>query len=253
MKISVLLPEKNQSGKLLQHLRESILPYFDAAPVEYEVLICPNGCSDDEMASLSAAAENLPDNVRVLPNAKPGKGEGVKQGILASTGDYCLFMDADLATGLDAFAHVLPLLGKRDAIIASRDLKESVYGQKQPFVRHVTHFLSRAVIAAMFHLKVKDTQCGYKAFRTAVAKTMVERQIITGFAFDVEYLYFLRLNGFSIAEIPCVWTDDPDSTIKNKRKVYTAFYRDLRKIKKNKKNYLLDDQEKALLEVQDAH
>ena len=39
MKISVLLPEKNQSGKLLQHLRESILPYFDAAPVEYEVLI----------------------------------------------------------------------------------------------------------------------------------------------------------------------------------------------------------------------
>ena len=253
MKISVLLPEKNQSGKLLQHLRESILPYFDSASVEYEVLICPNGCSEEEMAALNEASNSLPPQVKILPNANPGKGEGVKQGILASSGDYCLFMDADLATGLDAFAHVLPLLGKRDAIIASRDLKDSVYGQKQPFVRRVTHFLSRAVIAAMFHLKVKDTQCGYKAFRTAVAKIMVEKQIITGFAFDVEYLYFLRLNGFSIAEIPCVWTDDPDSTIKNKKKVYTAFYRDLRKIKKNKKNYLLDDQEKALLEVQDAH
>ncbi|MGN1261893.1 MAG: hypothetical protein ACI4UT_02365, partial [Candidatus Enteromonas sp.] len=71
--------------------------------------------------------------------------------------------------------------------------------------------------------------------------------------FDVEYLYFLRLNGFSIAEIPCVWTDDPDSTIKNKKKVYTAFYKDLRRIKKNKKNYLLNTEERALLEVHDAH
>lgn len=253
MKISVLLPEKNQSGKLLQHLRESILPYFDSASVEYEVLICPNGCSEEEMEALNEASKTLPPQVKVLPNANPGKGEGVKQGILASSGDYCLFMDADLATGLDAFSKVLPLLGKEDAIIASRDVKGSVYGQKQPFVRRLTHFLSRQIIAFMFHLKVKDTQCGYKAFRASVAKQMAAKQIVTGFAFDVEYLYFLRLNGFSIAEIPCVWTDDPDSTIKNKKKVYTAFYKDLRRIKKNKKNYLLNAEEKALLEVHDAH
>lgn len=253
MKISVLLPEKNQSGKLLQHLRESILPYFDSVSVEYEVLICPNGCSEEEMEALNEASKTLPPQVKALPNANPGKGEGVKQGILASSGDYCLFMDADLATGLDAFSKVLPLLGKEDAIIASRDVKGSVYGQKQPFVRRLTHFLSRQIIALMFHLKVKDTQCGYKAFRTNVAKQMVAKQIVTGFAFDVEYLYFLRLNGFSIAEIPCVWTDDPDSTIKNKKKVYTAFYKDLIRIKKNKKNYLLNTDEKALLEVHDAH
>ncbi len=253
MKISVLLPEKNQSGKLLQHLKESILPYFDSASVEYEVLVCPNGCSEEEMEALNEASKTLPPQVKVLPNADPGKGEGVKQGILASSGDYCLFMDADLATGLDAFSKVLPLLEKEDAIIASRDAKGSVYGQKQPFVRRLTHFLSRQIIAFMFRLKVKDTQCGYKAFRANVAKQMVAKQIVTGFAFDVEYLYFLRLNGFSIAEIPCVWTDDPDSTIKNKKKVYTAFYKDLRRIKKNKKNYLLNTEERALLEVHDAH
>ena len=122
MKISVLLPEKNQSGKLLQHLRESILPYFDAAPVEYEVLICPNGCSEEDILSLSEAAKSLPENVRVLPNANPGKGEGVKQGILASTGDYCLFMDADLATGLEAFSNVLHFSGTAASLPTSKRL-----------------------------------------------------------------------------------------------------------------------------------
>lgn len=253
MKISLLFPEKNQGEKLVRHLQEDVIPYFDAQPVDYEILLCPNGCSEEEMALLSSCP--LPAQVRALPNAAPGKGSGVKAGIKEARGDYVLFMDADLATGLDVFEkEVLPRLGKADAIIASRDLKASVYGRKQPWFRRFTHFASRLVIATMFRLKVKDTQCGYKAFKTSVAKALVEKQLIDGFAFDVEYLYFLRRNGFSIAEVPCVWTDDPDSTIKRKGSVYRAFYRDLRRIKKAKAHYELTPEELSGAKgVTDAH
>ncbi|MDY5441770.1 MAG: glycosyltransferase [Candidatus Enteromonas sp.] len=243
MDISILLPNKSQGKKLIAHLKESILPYFDASGVSYEVLICPNGCTEDEMAYFSEVLKSLPPQVRVLDNATPGKGSGVRAGILAAKGDYVLFMDADLATGLEVFETVQPLLGEKDAIVASRDVKGSKYGQKQPFVRRLTHFASRQIIAMMFHLRVKDTQCGYKCFRRSVALKMVEKQIVDGFAFDVEYLYFLRLNGYSIAEIPCVWTDDPDSTITRKGTVYKKFFQDLKRIKKNKKNYILKEEE----------
>lgn len=251
MKLSILFPEKNQGEKMIRHILDEVVPYFDQQGIEYEVVICPNGCSKEEMALLSSAS--FPSQVRVLENATPGKGNGVRQGILAAKGEYVLFMDADLATGLDVYEkEVAPRMGKDDAIIASRDVKGSVYGLKQPFMRRVTHFGSRVIIAMMFHLKIKDTQCGYKAFKTSVARFMAEKQIVDGFAFDVEYLYFLRRNGFSIAEVPCVWTDDPDSTIHTSMKVYKAFYKDLRRIKKNKKNYLLTSEERASAKGEEA-
>ena len=244
MKLSILLPNKSQGEKLIQNLVKEILPYFDSKGFPYEVLICPNGCSEEEMAYFQEVSSSLPPQVRVLPNAEKGKGSGVKQGILAAQGEYVLFMDADLATGLEVFDRVYPLFGVSDAIVASRDVKGSRYGKKQPFVRRLTHFVSRQIIAAMFRLHIKDTQCGYKCFRHSVAKKMVEKQTILDFAFDVEYLYFLRLNGFRIDEVPCVWTDDPDSTITKKGSVYRKFFADLKKVKKNKDHYRLSEKEK---------
>ena len=98
----------------------------------------------------------------------------------------------------------------------------------------------------------KDTQCGFKAYRTSVAKVMVRHQKFNGFSFDLEYLYFLTLNGFRCKEIGCKWKDDPDSTI-SKRSVFISFYQDLKQIKKNKKTYLLSKEEKEELGGRYAH
>ena len=68
---------------------------------------------------------------------------------------------------------------------------------------------------------------------------MSKRQIIAGFAFDVEYCYFLELNGYKIKEIPVYWRNDADSSIKNATKAGKSFYKDMKKVKKNKKAYLL--------------
>lgn len=239
MKLSILIPAKNQSDKLAKHLQESILPYFDAQGITYDVLICTDGGSLEEQAKLEEHAKNLPAQVKLLPleNIK-GKGHAVKKAILASDADYVLFMDADLATSLDVFDAIKPLLGQKDCFIASRDLKESRYGQKQPFMRRLTHWGCRKVVQWTFHMKgIKDTQCGYKCIKTDLAKLAVERSIIDGFAFDVELLYILYLNGASIVELPCTWTDDPDSSVGSPWKTAKTFYKDVRRIKKNKKNY----------------
>ena len=239
MKLSILIPAKNQSEKLIRHLDESILPYFDKKGITYDVLLCLDGGSQEEYDILAKHA--FPAHVKLLPLLDvKGKGHAVKRLIEEASGDYGIFMDADLATGLDVFDKMEKDLGKYDCLIASRDLKESKYLRKQPFMRRITHWGCRMVVPFKFHMKgVKDTQCGYKCIRLSVGKEICKKSIIDGFAFDVELLYALYLNDKSIREYPCVWDDDPDSSVGSPLATSKRFYKDLRRIKKNKANYLL--------------
>ncbi len=239
MNLSLLIPAKNQSEKLLRHLKDSILPYFDAQGLSYEVVICTDGGSQEEHDILVKELPSLGHDIRLLDleNIK-GKGHAVKKAMLEAKGEYCLFMDADLATDLRVFDAIKPELGNVDCFIASRDVKGSTYGQKQPLMRRLTHWGCRKVVSWTFHMKgIKDTQCGYKCLRSELAKKEVGKSIIDGFAFDVELLYILYLNGCSIKELPCHWTDDPDSSVGSPWKTAKRFYADVRRIKKARKQY----------------
>jgi dolichyl-phosphate beta-glucosyltransferase len=103
-----------------------------------------------------------------------------------------------------------------------------------------------------FHLGYSETQCGFKLFRKDLAKALAKHQIIDGFAFDVEYLYFCHLNGFDIQEVPCEWNDGEKSTIEKAAKTSMNFVGDMKRIKKNKKNYILTLEEKESLKRKEA-
>ena len=250
VKISVIIPDKNQSSAFLPNLRNVFLPYFDSLGITYDVLIVADGSSEEEWEILRKEMPSFPAHVKLLPDeGLKGKGNAIKKGFLAADGDYVLFFDADGATDIHVFDEMKKDLGKVDGMIASRDAKGSVYVKKQPFMRRLTHFGARMVVKMKFHMKgVKDTQCGFKCFRGKLAKEMARRQIIGGFAFDVEYLYFLYLNGYSIKEYPCAWTDDAEgSSVKGVSKTSRRFASDLKIIKKNKTNYILTPEEKEAL------
>jgi dolichyl-phosphate beta-glucosyltransferase len=68
-----------------------------------------------------------------------------------------------------------------------------------------------------------------------------------GFAFDVEYLYILKLNGLTVKEVPCDWSDDPDSSIAHPLKTSFHFYKEMKAIKKRKEHYLFSTDEKKEL------
>jgi dolichyl-phosphate beta-glucosyltransferase len=248
MKLSIILPVRNQSAKLLKNLEERILPFFDKTGLVYEVLIESDSSDPENEKMLEEALPKLPLQVKHIPYENTrGKGYAVKRAIEASSGDYVLFMDADLSTDLKAFNAIRPELGKYDAFLASRHSKGSVITSKQTALRRLTSWGSRRLIRMMFHMKgIEDTQCGYKCFRRNVALAMVAHQIISGFAFDVEYVYFLYVNGFKIKTVPVEWANDPDSTV-NAFKASKAFYRDLKRIKKNRRHYILSPKEKEII------
>ncbi len=245
MKISIIIPTYNQSKKLLKNLKERIIPYFDSCGLTYSILLEADHSSEEEVRLLEEGLKKLPAQVKLDSyEDKKGKGWAIRKGILNSSGDYVLFFDADLSTDLTVFDSMKKDLGKYDAYIASRDCKGASYAKKQPLKRRITHFGARTIIRMKFKMKeVSDTQCGFKMFPLPLAKTMAERQLTLGSAFDVEYLYFLHLNKKSIKEYPARWEDDPESTLQGVVGSSKKFYMDLKAIKRNKAHYLLKEGE----------
>ena len=236
MKLSIVVPCYNESKDIAKN-SEIIKSYLENLKQDYELILVNDGSKDNTKEVIEA----IPGVKALSYEPNRGKGGAVKYGIENATGDYVLFMDADLSTNLEAIERFIKLAPNYDMVIGSRHAKDSVIKKKQPALRVFIGWCCRRLVNMKFHFKFKDTQCGFKAMRTDIAKKIVAKQVVNNFAFDVEYLYIAKLNNLSIYEMGVIWADDRGSTV-SPLKSSIKFFKDLSFIKKHKKTYLFDDQ-----------
>lgn len=232
MKLSVIIPCYNEASALTKNV-SVVLNKLHSLSIDSELILVNDGSKDSTKEVIESLEGVIPSGYDV----NRGKGGAVQQGIKDATGDYVLFMDADLSTDLEALDRLIPILDQYDFIIGSRHHKDSQIPIKQPAKRRLIGWFCRKIVNHKFKMKYSDTQCGFKAIRTSIAKKMIEKQIILGFAFDVEYLYIAKLNNLVVHEIGVTWRDDRGSTV-SPLKSSVKFFKDLKLIKKNKENYL---------------
>lgn len=232
MKLSIIIPCYNEAKDLKEKVGQ-VKKKLNTLNIESELILVNDGSKDNTQEVINSIDGVVHSGYEV----NRGKGGAVKQGILDATGDYILFMDADLSTDLKAFDEVIPLLGKEKFIIGSRHHKESVIPIKQPAKRRFIGWCCRKIVNNRFHFHYSDTQCGFKCIEKSLADKIATLQIVNGFAFDVEYLYIAKLLGVKVYEIPVTWRDDRGSTV-SPLKSSIKFFKDIKVIKKNKKNYL---------------
>ena len=232
MKLSVIIPCYNEAEDLKEKA-EIVKAKLASLNIESELILVNDGSKDNTKEVI----ESIDGVVKAGYDINRGKGGAIKEGISKATGNYVLFMDADLSTDLSAIDTLLPLLGKETFIIGSRHHKESMIPIKQPAKRRFIGWCCRKLVNSKFGMNYKDTQCGFKCIEINLAKKLIEKQIINDFAFDVEYLYYAKLNNIKAYEIPVIWKDDRGSTVSPFRSS-KKFLKDMKKIKKNKANYL---------------
>ena len=236
MKLSIVVPCYNESKDIAKN-SEIIKKHLEDIKQDYELILVNDGSKDNTKEVIEA----IPGVKALSYEPNRGKGGAVKYGIENATGEYVLFMDADLSTDLEAIDKFLKSAPNYDMVIGSRHAKDSVIKKKQPALRVFIGWCCRKLVNMKFHFKYKDTQCGFKAMRTDIAKKIVEKQVVNNFAFDVEYLYIANLNNLSIYEMGVIWADDRGSTV-SPLKSSIKFFKDLSFIKKHKKTYLFDNQ-----------
>ena len=236
MKLSIVVPCYNESKDIAKN-SEIIKNYLESIKQDYELILVNDGSKDNTKEVIEA----IPGVKALSYEPNRGKGGAVKYGIENATGDYVLFMDADLSTDLEAIDKFIQLAPNYDMVIGSIHAKDSVIKKKQPALRVFIGWCCRKLVNMKFHFKYKDTQCGFKAMRTDIAKKIVSKQVVNNFAFDVEYLYIAKLNNLSIYEMGVIWADDRGSTV-SPLKSSIKFFKDLSFIKKHKKTYLFNEE-----------
>ncbi len=127
--------------------------------------------------------------------------------MLHARGEVQLFFDADLATPLDQIPKIIqPILkNEYDVVFGSRALQEAVIQVEQSFLRRLRGRGGNLVIQLLTGMSIKDTQCGFKAFRRQASQTIFPLQQIEGFGFDPEILFIANKQGWRWKETPVVW------------------------------------------------
>lgn len=207
--LSIVIPAYNEEQRLGKTLTESF-NYLAAQDYTSEIIVVDDGSSDRtvEVANGFQSRASEKTKLSVLKNpGNRGKGYAVRNGMLHANGEIHLFFDADLATPLDQIPKVIqPILnGEYDVVFGSRALNEAVIEVEQSFLRQLRGRGGNLIIQTLTGMKVKDTQCGFKAFRRQASQAVFPLQQIEGFGFDPETLFIANKQGWRWKEMPVVW------------------------------------------------
>ncbi|NDV19266.1 glycosyltransferase [Pseudodesulfovibrio sp. JC047] len=218
MYLSVVIPAYNEQERIADTLY-TVKDYLSAQPYKSEIIVVDDGSRDwttEIVKTIDLYGKEMKDqNVStIMENVKNvGKGFSVARGIIKAQGKYVLFSDADLSTPISELEKFLPELENGvDVVIGSRRLKESEI-EKKPFYRDLMSSTFNAVVSLFAISGIRDTQCGFKAFRREAGQDIAHHQKLFGFSFDVEQLYLARKLGYSIKEIPVKWHHMEGSTV----------------------------------------
>jgi len=231
MLLSVVIPAFNEATRLPKTLQEAY-PYLEQHfKDDFEVIVVDDGSSDATVVTVQQLMQERPALTVIALGENQGKGAAVKTGMLAARGEVCLFMDADHSTHIREIEKVMPLIEEGYAVvIASRQHPKSTIPVHQSWLREHMGQTFNLFVRKLVHLSMKDTQCGFKAFRQDACHYVFTHLQLKGFSFDVEALHLAQKGGYRLAEIPVVWTDVLNSRVQMILDPLRMFY-DLLKIR----------------------
>jgi len=212
--LSIVIPAYNEEHRLEPTIRE-IVSYCRAAGRAFELIIIDDGSRD----ATSAVGRHLAEEYRELKlirlAANHGKGYAVRTGVINALGSRVLFADADGATPISEVERLEAALSAgADMAVGSRALRAEGVRVHAKLYRHLIGRTFHLLVEWLADGGVKDTQCGFKLFRSSVAQDLFSRMRMDGFSFDVEVLVMARRRGYRVAEIPVNWTHQAGSKVR---------------------------------------
>ena len=217
--VSIVIPARNESARLPASIAE-IRRTFPSEPWEF-LLVIELGDDDTEAAARHAVDGDPRFIIMANPVAR-GKGFAVRTGMLQARGDWVFFMDADLSVPLRFVGDFLRAGGQSDVLVGSRRHPQSEIKIRQPWLRERAGRLFNVALRLSGATRLRDTQCGFKAFRREAARAIFPLVEQDGFGFDVEAIVLAEMLGFRILELPVDWADAAGSKVRPLRDGITS-------------------------------
>jgi glycosyltransferase involved in cell wall biosynthesis len=209
LRLDIIFPAHNEAHRIDRTLNAYRCRIEDPA-VRFFVAL--DNCTDGTEAVVLRHAK-VDSRVEIIRYPKLGKGGVIMETLRRCEGELVGFVDADCATPPAEFLRLAEAVDAAHVAIATRWHPAAVLPSPRPFARKLASRLFARGVRALFDLPYRDTQCGAKVMRRAVAQAVVPLMSSRDFLFDVELLVVSRQLGLRVVEVPTVWVDRAGSRL----------------------------------------
>ncbi|HUW22068.1 MAG TPA: glycosyltransferase [Candidatus Bathyarchaeia archaeon] len=209
--LSVIIPCYNEEANLQKGVLAELAGYLSKQKYSWEVIISDDGSTDASKKIVKNYIANS-QQFLLLANIHGGKAFALKSGIEKAQGEIILTADMDQSTPIKELEKLLPWFKKGfPIVIGSRGLVR----KGTAWYRKLMTIGFRMIRGVFLLGEINDTQCGFKAYRTEVIKSIFPKleifkdiKEVKGWrvsAIDVELLFLAQKKGYKIKEIQVEW------------------------------------------------
>jgi glycosyltransferase involved in cell wall biosynthesis len=189
-RVTVVIPAKDEEG-IVGSIVDACRPHGD------EILVV-DGHSRDRTREIA-----VEHGARVIADNHRGKGDALRVAIAAATTEIVVFIDAD---GSHEPADIPKLVepiraGRADLVIASRGKggSDELHGTLEQLIRYIGSQLIMLAINYRWNVSLTDSQNGFRAIRTDVARSLRLTSNVT--TIEQEMLMKALKRGYRVTEI----------------------------------------------------
>lgn len=187
MKISIILPAKNEAGAIGQ-----TISHIQQLSITHEVIVVNDGSTD----ATKDIAEQAGAIVVTHPYSK-GNGAAIKTGARQASGDVIIFMDADGQHDPNDIPRLLKKLEEGyDLVVGARQK-----GSQASLGRGIANGLYNSLATYMTEHKVEDLTSGFRAVRAEKFREFLYL-LPNGFSYPTTSTMAFFRAGYSVTYIP---------------------------------------------------
>lgn len=191
MRTSVVIPSRNE-GDVVVEVAQAASRYAD------EVIVVDGHSTDGSPARLKAAG------ISVILDRQRGKGDGLRLGIAAATGDIIVAMDADGSHDAAEIAALTAPIKSGDADIVigcrMRGGSDEFAGTWTMFIRLWGNNFLTQMINTRFRTHLTDSQNGFRALRASTIKPLALRENLH--TIELEMVLVALRRGLRVQQVP---------------------------------------------------
>jgi glycosyltransferase involved in cell wall biosynthesis len=213
VRVSVVFPAYNEADSLEAAVDE-VTQALNGFTRSYEIIIAEDGSTDGTDKLAAALAEKYPFVKHIHGEKRLGRGAALKNAFKQSSGEVLVYMDLDLATDLKHLKALVEAVASEgyDFATGSRMLPES--NVKRTGTRNIASKTYNFMVRAVLGSKVKDHQCGFKAFRREPLMQLLDEVEAKHWFWDTEILVRAYRRGYRIKEIPVSWKGGRETKVR---------------------------------------
>jgi glycosyltransferase involved in cell wall biosynthesis len=162
--ISVVIPMLNEQGSV-QQLYQELTDVLGGLKRTYEIVFIDDGSSDGSVELAMSLVKSDPHVVLVQLRRRFGKAAALQVGFETAAGEIVLTLDGDLQDNPFDIPALLARLDEGYDLVSG--WKQD---RKDPFLKRFQSKIFNFITSRVTGIKLKDFNCGFKAYRSCVTK-----------------------------------------------------------------------------------